>query len=369
MATGNWAITRVQTLAESGIQKVPPEYVREVEKAIVQETDDPQLFVPVIDLQGFGLLPRDNFPKDQYDTISAQISRAAENWGFFQIINHGIPDSIITRVQTAGKAFFQLPIEEKEAYANDALTTIGYGNKVGYSPDGEIKLEWGDYYYNVIWPPARRDMTKWPLQLPDFTEAMDEYGRELSKLFEWLMEVLSRDLGLESENSLNESLGEERKELHIRINYYPPCPQADLVVGVAPHSDPAAITILLHDQTPGLQIRKDGAWIEVQSVPGALVVNIADQFEIVSNGKYSSVEHRSLVHKDRSRMSWAMFCTPPLDMVISPRRELIDHDHPSLYQTASFGEYLKKFFKKGLDGKGHVHEAKQQYSSPSNPSA
>jgi len=279
MAMGNWAFTRVQTLAESGIQTVPSEYVRQVEKALVQEADDPRLLVPVIDLQRFSLLPSDHLRKDQYDIISTQISSAAENWGFFQIINHGIPDSLIARVQAAGKAFFQLPIEEKEAYANEAQNPIGYGSKVGYSPDGEVKLEWGDYYYNIMWPPARRDMSKWPKQLSDFTEAMDEYSRELSKLFECLMEVLSRDLGLETENSLNESVGGEGKELQLRINYYPPCPQPYLVVGVAAHSDPNAITILLPDQIPGLQIRKDGAWIDVQFVPGALVVNIGDQFE------------------------------------------------------------------------------------------
>ena len=166
METGNWEITRVQTLAESGIQTVPPEYVRQVEKAQQQEGG---LHVPIIDLQGFSVLPRDHLSKDQNETIASQISSAAANWGFFQIINHGIPDSLIARVQAASMAFFQLPIEEKEAYANDPVTAIGYGNKVGYSPDGEVKLEWGDYYYNVIWPPARRDMTKWPLQLSDFT--------------------------------------------------------------------------------------------------------------------------------------------------------------------------------------------------------
>ena len=111
---------------------------------------------------------------------------------------------------------------------------------------------------------------------------MDEYSKELSKLFEVLMKALSRDLGLETENSLNESVGGERKELYMRMNYYPPCPQPNLVLGLAPHSDPNAVTILLHDQTPGLQIHKDGAWIDVQCVPGALVVNIADQMEVTT---------------------------------------------------------------------------------------
>lgn len=360
----NWAFTRVQTLADSGIQTVPPEYVRRVEKT----HHDPNRFqVPIIDLQlGFSSQQHDHFCKDQYDSIAAQISRAAENWGFFQIINHGIPDSLIARVQEASKAFFQLPTQEKEAYANEAQNPIGYGSKIGYSPDSEAKLEWGDYYYNAIWPPDMRDMSKWPIQLSDFTESMDEYSRELSKLFELLMEVLSRDLDLESENSLNESVGGERKGLHIRINYYPPCPQPDLVVGLAPHSDPNVLTILLRDQTPGLQIRKDGAWIDVQCVPGALVVNIADQMEILSNGKFKSIEHRGVVHKDRSRMSWAVFCSPPRDVLVSPKRELIDEQHPPLYQGAAYGEYLTKFFKKGLDGKGHIHDAKQQDSLVSN---
>lgn len=360
----NWAFSRVQTLADSGIHTVPPEYVRWVEKT----HDDPNRFqVPIVDLQlGSSAPQHDHFCKDQCDAIAAQISRAAENWGFLQIINHGMPDSLIARVQAASKAFFQLPIQEKEAYANEAQNPIGYGSKLGYSPDGEAKLDWGDYYYNPIWPPDTRDMKKWPIQLSDFTEAMDEYSRELSKLFEVLMKVLSRDLGLETENSLNENVGGERKAIQMRINYYPPCPQPDLVLGLASHSDVNVLTILVHDQTPGLQIRKDGAWIDVQCVPGALVVNIGDQMEILSNGRYKSIEHRSRVHKDRSRLSVAMFCSPPRDVVVSPRRELIDAEHPPLYQGVSYGEYVRKFFKKGFVGKGLVHQAKQQHLSLSN---
>jgi isopenicillin N synthase-like dioxygenase len=102
------------------------------------------------------------------------------------------------------------------------------------------------------------------------------------ELFEVLIKVLSRDLGLESENSPNESVGGKRKGMYIGMNYYPPCPQPNLVVVLAPHSDPNVLIIILHDQTPGLQIRKDGALIDVQCVPGTLVVNIADHMEVCS---------------------------------------------------------------------------------------
>ena len=167
MAMKNWAFSRVQTLADSGIHTVPPEFVRWVEKT----HHDPNSFqILIIDLQlGSSALQHDHFCKDQNDNIASQISRAAENWGFLQIINHGIPDSLIARVQAASKAFFQLPIEEKESYANEAQNPIGYGSKLGYSADSEAKLDWGDYYYNAIWPPDMKDMKKWPIQLSDFT--------------------------------------------------------------------------------------------------------------------------------------------------------------------------------------------------------
>ncbi|XP_059072926.1 flavonol synthase 1-like [Cryptomeria japonica] len=341
------SLPKVQTLSESGIETVPLQYVRaDLEASKPHDTQ-----VPVIDLHALG-------DQDlQQETIAA-FSNAAQNWGFFQIVNHGIPNSLISRMQAMGKAFFDLPLEEKELYKNElAGSPIGYGSKLGYSPDA--KLDWGDYYYNVTLPPHRRNMSKWPKQPSDFTEIMDEYSREIYKLWEVLMQAFSRGLGLKDENSFNEAVGGDTKETHIRINYYPPCPQPELVLGISPHSDPNVLTFLLHDETPGLQIRKDGNWVDVQSVPGALIVNIADALEIVSNGRYRSIEHRTLVHKEKARMSWALICCPQDEVILSPLPALIDEDHPAVYQGLSWKEYLQKFFIKGLDGKGHVHQLQQ----------
>lgn len=68
----------------------------------------------------------------------------------------------------------------------------------------------------------------------------------------------------------------------MRMNYYPPCPKPELVTGLCPHSDAVGLTILLQvNEMEGLQIKKDGIWIPVSPLPGALVVNIGDILEVM----------------------------------------------------------------------------------------
>ena len=68
----------------------------------------------------------------------------------------------------------------------------------------------------------------------------------------------------------------------VRMNYYPPCPQPDKVIGHKPHSDSGALTILLQaNEVEGLQIRKDGTWIPIKPLPNAFVINIGDMLEVI----------------------------------------------------------------------------------------
>jgi len=69
-----------------------------------------------------------------------------------------------------------------------------------------------------------------------------------------------------------------------RMNYYPPCPQPENVIGLNPHSDADCLTILLQaNDIEGLQIRKDGRWISVKPLANAFVINIGDMFEVIDN--------------------------------------------------------------------------------------
>ena len=69
----------------------------------------------------------------------------------------------------------------------------------------------------------------------------------------------------------------------VRMNYYPACPRPDLVLGLSPHSDGSALTVLQQGKgsSVGLQILKDGKWISVQPIPNALVINIGDTIEVL----------------------------------------------------------------------------------------
>ncbi|KAI7755238.1 hypothetical protein M8C21_000289, partial [Ambrosia artemisiifolia] len=118
----------------------------------------------------------------------------------------------------------------------------------------------------------------------------------------------------------------------IRMNYYPPCPQPEQVIGFTPHADGSGVTFLLQvDQVEGLQIKKDGVWIPVTPHPNAFIVNIGDVIEIVSNGEYKSIEHRAVVNAEKERISIATFISPNLGMEIGPALSLITPETPAKF--------------------------------------
>jgi len=95
-----------------------------------------------------------------------------------------------------------------------------------------------------------------------------------------LFTTLSLGLGLEG-HVLKEAAGGEQIEYMLKINYYPPCPRPDLTLGVEAHTDLSAITILVPNEVPGLQIFKDDHWIEAKYIPDALIIHIGDQIEVI----------------------------------------------------------------------------------------
>ncbi|KAJ1399933.1 Oxoglutarate/iron-dependent dioxygenase [Sesbania bispinosa] len=140
-----------------------------------------------------------------------------------------------------------------------------------------------------------------------------------------------------------------------RLNYYPPCPQPELVLGLNPHSDGGGLTIVLQiNEVEGLQIRKDGQWIPVKPLPNAFIINIGDMMEVITNGIYRSIEHRVIVNSEQERLSIATFCNPSMESVFGPAPSLITPTTPAMFRRISFGEYLRGFLSRELRGKSFL---------------
>ncbi|KAG8479984.1 hypothetical protein CXB51_025027 [Gossypium anomalum] len=292
--------------------------------------------IPIIDLTGL----TDDETELSRSTMD-QISSACRDWGFFQVVNHGVSPGLMDQARETWRSFFHLPMEIKQAYANSPKTYEGYGSRLGIEK-GAI-LDWSDYYYLHYLPLTLKDYNKWPGSPDCCREVIDEYGKELVKLGGRIMKVLSINLGL-NESHLQNAFGGENIGACLRVNFYPKCPQPDLTLGLSSHSDPGGLTILLPDhEVPGLQVRKDGRWITVKPARHAFIV--------LSNANYKSVEHRVIG-------IIGIFLQPKSDIPIKPVKELVSADKPALYPPMTFDEYRLFIRLNGPKGKSQVEALK-----------
>ncbi|XP_039141854.1 protein SRG1-like isoform X2 [Dioscorea cayenensis subsp. rotundata] len=145
---------------------------------------------------------------------------------------------------------------------------------------------------------------------------LDQYTLELERVASILLVSLANDLGTEQvADMFKEGLQT------VRINYYPPCHHADKVLGLSPHSDAEGLTLLLQiNEAEGLQLKKNGQWMPIKPLPNVFIVNNGDDtLEIMSNGKYKSIEHRAVINPQKECMPIATFVMPWLDVTIVNR--------------------------------------------------
>ncbi|KAF5752211.1 protein SRG1-like [Tripterygium wilfordii] len=171
------------------------------------------------------------------------------------------------------------------------------------------------------------------------------------------MKHIAISLGLKG-NVFEEMFGEEVQA--VRMNYYPPCSRPDLVMGLSPHSDGSGLTVLQQAKggSVGLQILKDNNWVSVQPIPNSLVINIGDTMEVLTNGKYKSVEHRAVTHKEKDRLTIVTFYAPSYEIELGPISELVNERNPCKYRRYNHGEYSKHYVTNRLQGKKTLDFAK-----------
>lgn len=319
----------VQEMVRNNPLHVPKRYVRsqeELEKSNYMPHLSSQ--IPVIDL---ALLSNGN--KEELFKLDI----ACKEWGFFQVVNHGVQKELLQKMKDASSEFFKLPIEEKNRYAMAPNDIQGYGQV--YVASEEQTLDWSDALMLITYPTQFRKLQFWPKTSEGFKEIIEAYASEVRRVGEELLSSLSVILGMQK----HDFLGLHKESLQaLRVNYYPPCNTPDQVLGLSPHSDTSTITLLMQDHDViGLEIRHQGGWVPVIPILDALVVNVGDVIEIWSNGKYKSVEHRAVTNKNKKRISCALFFCPQDDVEVEPLDPMIDGQNSKLYQKVRYGDYLR----------------------------
>ncbi|KAG9443738.1 hypothetical protein H6P81_015078 [Aristolochia fimbriata] len=347
----------VQELRKYRPTAVPERYVREgAERPTVSALGEApaSMQIPVIDLwklaHGGPYRARKELEK---------LSVACEDWGFFQVVNHGIDSVLLERMQRVSEEFFMLPLEEKEKYPMAPGTLQGYGHAFVFSEDQ--KLDWCNMLALGVEPPFIRNPKLWPTNPPKFRETLEAYSANVRKLSQALLRFIAMSLGLKPQK-FNKMFGTAVQA--VRMNYYPPCPRPDLVLGLSSHSDGSALTVLQQSMGPvGLQIVKGKTWVPIHPIRNALVINIGDTIEVLTNGRYKSVEHRAVTNKDRDRLSIVTFYAPSYEIELGPLPEFVDKNHPRMYRRYNHGEYSRHYINNKLDGKRSLEFAKIQNKS------
>ncbi|RDX92504.1 Protein SRG1, partial [Mucuna pruriens] len=332
----------IQELIKKPLTSVPQRYVqRHYHESSSFPDDNLGHALPIINLKKL-------IRGDDTELELEKLNSACRDWGFFQLVEHGISPLVLETLKDEVEGFFMLPLEEKMKYKIRPDDVEGYGTVIRSE---DQKLDWGDRLFMKTNPIATRK----PYLLPEFPSS-------LRSILELYIEEL-QNLGMILVGLLGKALKMEKREWEVfedgmqnlRMTYYPPCPQPELVMGLSAHSDAAGITILNQmNGVNGLQIKKDGVWIPVNVISNALVVNIGDILEIMSNGAYKSVEHRATVNSENERISIAMFFLPKFQSEIGPSVSLINPENPSLFKRIGVEKYVKDYFTHNLDGKSYL---------------
>ncbi|XAR61110.1 Hyoscyamine (6S)-dioxygenase [Bertholletia excelsa] len=283
---------------------------------------------------------------DRSETIR-KFLEAGKEFGFFQVINHGVSESLMEEAIGTVKEFFEMTGEMKESSftADSSKRCRLYTSSLVY--ENEKFHYWRD---NLTHPchPLEDCQQLWPKSPTKYREVVGKYTVEARKLIVSILDLIEEGLGLE-----DGYFGEELSRVELlSANHYPRCPEPSLTMGMASHCDPNLLTLLLQGDQHGLQVFKDGQWIGVEPHPHAFVVILGCQLQIISNEKLKSAEHRVVTSSEEARTTVGYFIIPSYECLVEPAGALLDVSNPPLYKPVQYKQFLASY-----DGKNGEYQA------------
>ena len=279
-----------------------------------------------------------------FQAFSDALGESFRRYGFAVIADHGLDEATIGSAITDAKTFFALPEDTKRQYHQP-----GTGGARGLTPFGveaakdaktvDLKEFWHTGRELPEGHPYRKYMRDnlWPTEIPGFRphvygmfDALDQLGAKLLKAIARYLKL--PDDYFEDKVQLGNSV--------LRLLHYPPVPADAPGVRAGAHEDINVITLLLGAEEAGLQLKDaDGEWLDIAPPSGALVVNIGDMLQRLTNHYLPSTTHR-VVNPAPERRGFARYSTPFFlhfnpDFVIETLPSTITPDNPDRYADRS----------------------------------
>ena len=280
---------------------------------------------------------------DDARDVKEAVADACREWGFFQVVGHGVPAGEIARVVATAREFFDRPREAKRMQQRSRDNPWGYYDReltkeqrdrkevydIGPDVGGHASGE-GDPFDGP---------TPWPDTPPSFEPVMRGWYARMEKVAGRLVGLIGEALG---DDGAMARAFEPRHTSYLRLNFYPlgdPLAaelggEADL--GIHHHTDAGALTVLLQDAIRGLQVYRAGCWHDIEPVPGAFTINIGDMMQIWSNDLYRAPPHRVLAMDRSARISIPFFYNPAYSADIRP---LVGEPR---YRSLNWGEFRRR---------------------------
>lgn len=298
------------------------------------EADDLRGKVPVVDLSA------------EAAEVEIAIQRACADWGFFHLLGHGLDPGLLEAALEEARGFFALPPADKRALSRSRRNPWGYYDRE-LTKNRRDKKEIFDVGPDLAAVNVDGEVFSGATPFPQARPRMRPTAAAFVAACEGLCMRLLRPIatGLAAPP---DALDRDFAGVHtsfLRLNHYPT--QDPLAgeteqppgLGIHHHTDAGAITILLTDGRPGLEVWHEEAWRRVDPEPGGLIVNIGDMAQVWSNDAYKAPLHRVLAMESEARLSLAYFFNPAYTAMIAP---LPTTAGPPRYRGVPWGEFRQR---------------------------
>ncbi len=275
--------------------------------------------------------------------FAAAFGESFERYGFAIVADHGVPTDLIARAWAETTALFALPEAEKRGYH-----TPGGGGARGYTPfrteiaKGASAVDLKEFWHVGRELPAghgfsdRMAPNVWPTRPEGFRDTFIELFAAFDRAGDRLLSAIARHLGL-APDWFDPAVKDGNSVL--RLLHYPPIPADAQGVRAGAHEDINLITLLLGAEEAGLELldRANGRWLAIKPPEGAMVVNVGDMLQRLTNHVLPSTTHRVVnpppERRGHSRYSMPFFLHPAPDFLIETLPQTITAENPNRYPT------------------------------------